>query len=419
MEEKVKDWNINFEKNNSYFGFAKMITEASSKLPKPIYKGLLYTVFPLFQLGGNFLRRVAFNPLAKSLSPKISLKDDSSMNYENGHFISKKISIFRYFYGVLATVTTAFYINQPRTIQKLDPKRYIIDSQDFLVKNNRYTSELFFKDPIDIYVKDKVVYLNNRIFEICSQNEIENSMYQMLVMQQYVTHVGIHFISTYGNNVFRTAKLHKDKTLLSNPVLKILFVYLQEIRDVTDGHGKYDLMSLKTNNSLSFRDQELYSVSKALTTFYELLTEDLCEQSILVLENTRKVYKVYQTYIKENLDEKELQIIIDKVYESNGVHLFIDGQLVDSRSTKWTKEQTLNAICNCLFLVSYFHTKVHLNLQHLDLRSVIVYGLLNQADLAMEKQFVNQEPVLTELQNKIKEVCPGEEFFVCDVHQLL
>lgn len=402
MEEYVSEWFINSEKYNSYFSLAKKVTEFSSKLPKPIYKGLLYTIFPLFEIGGNLIRRITFNPLANKLSPKIGLTDDFSLKYDDGHFVSKKISIYSYLFGIWSTVTTAFHINQPNTVQKYNPKKYILDSQDFLVKNNKYMSHLFFKDYIDIYVNDNQVYINNRLLETCSPNEIENTMYQMLVMQQYITHVGIHFITTYGNNIFRKAKLHKNE---DNPLLKILFVYLKEIRSVTDGHGKYDLMSFKSNNSLNLREQELYSVGTTLTSFYELLIQDLCENSTLVLDSTRKVYKVYQDYTRTCLSEDELQSMIDGVYE-NCLML-------------WSKEQMFNAICNCMFLVSYFHTKVHLNLQHVNLESIIVYGLLNQADLAMEKQRVNQQPILVELQNKIKEKCPGEENFVCNSHELL
>jgi hypothetical protein len=53
-----------------------------------------------------------------------------------------------------------------------------------------------------------------------------------------------------------------------------------------------------------------------------------------------------------------------------------------------------------MFLMTYFHTKVHLNLQYTDIESVSVYGLLNQADVAMEKQRINKQPVLLQLQEK-------------------
>jgi hypothetical protein len=76
-------------------------------------------------------------------------------------------------------------------------------------------------------------------------------------------------------------------------------------------------------------------------------------------------------------------------------------------------------LVNSMFLVTYVHTKAHTNLQNIGFETMSIYGLLNQADLAMKRQLTEKDQILLEIKSKISQSEPGEAVYVCNIHELL
>lgn len=298
-------------------------------------------------------------------------------------------------------MVTGFYTRgiQKTALAQNNISKYIIESQDFLVKNNQFRSSDFYTNPIKITIaSDKhTVYVDNVLLSEISPNKTENVIYQVFAMQQYQTHIMMHLLSTYVYNLFMERDVFAKQTFKNHPLFNCLKDLLADISAVTDGHGKYDLFSLGGDNSGKLCDTEVFSFATALSEKYCLLTKDLSSEE-LVLMKTKQVYNVYVNVVSKHITDTELTEL--------------------SKLIEYPETDCKRMLINVLFMSSYYHTKAHDILKYLNSDTRLIYILLNQADVARHTQTIKPQPFLSKIQNEIKTLGIGEETYVCNAHNL-
>lgn len=398
MDDIVKDWKLRNARDQSLYNIGLAIQKAGQNLPQPFYSVWLGTLFPLLEGLAQIRRRIKFNLLARSISPKVGFTNNYTLKQVNGHWVAKRISWFSYIKGIVVTMKTGFWTRgiQKTKLSQNDISKFIVESQDFLVHDHVFKSSEFYTNPIKISVYMDKIYVDDEIITKISANKLENVVYQAFFMQQYQTHIMTHMLSTYVYNIFKENKVFKDPLFKDHPLFVCLKELLGDIRLVTDGHGKFDLFSLGGDNSGQFRDTELFSAAVVLSRKYTLLTTNLLDHE-LVLEKSRQVYRVYEDVVDGYVRDIDLNKLSD----------MIDMQEGDCQ----------RMLTNVLFMVSYFHTKAHDVIKYLNFDTRVLYILLNQVDLARHVQATNPQPLLLEIQDEIKRLGIGEETYVCNAHK--
>lgn len=398
LQQEYLEWKTRVANAKSTYTLLTGINNIIQKFPDFFYKQMLAGTTLLLELRSQFRRRNAYNPVAKLLSPKIGLYDDTRETVRCSHVVSNTISIQSYIRGILSTFTTGLYANvkSKTELSQNRCEKFIMEAQDFLVKDNKFVSELFFEYPVKIMVSKGNVYINKKLFLETTENDRRTAMYQMLIMQQYYAHFLAHLIATHGYNLLSTAKVFDCKHINNNKYLSDMYGYLYEIRNVTDGHGKYDVFGYGGDNVDLMEEKVINKLFCIHGEANKLITKNLAHDKYLVLQTTKAVYEVYRKVTNK--------------------YVSVDDLTRMSQQLNLTCTDCYNIVVNCMFFVSYFNTRSHAILQYLDFESASVYIAVNQFDVAASRQYENPNRVLAYIQEEVRQVCPGEEKYVCTVH---
>ena len=149
----------------------------------------------------DFIKRYLISSnYARSISSELSFyNNDFNIVNRNGVLCSKKISFISFMKGSLTNTMSALIKYNFKNNFKLDIQKYIIESQDFLTIDNKFITYKIYDDSPTILVKNNAIYINNIEFENCDDDIINICLYQILIIQQHISHLGIgHLLSVYG-----------------------------------------------------------------------------------------------------------------------------------------------------------------------------------------------------------------------------
>lgn len=339
---------------------------------------------------------------ARSISSPISFVNSFQIIKQNGLLCSKKISIYNYVKGAITNITTGGYFKHGQLERESDDiSEYFIKCRDFLTIDDRYMTFKFYKDAPLIKIKDDKVYIDNVLLQEQNKDIVSIALYQVLVVQQHISHLGIgHIIPTFAYTVFKNKQI--EKHFKTNLVVETINRYGEDIRNVTDGFGKVALFTKGGENSMGIDDKEIEVIIDYLSDKQEMVYEDYIEKKNLVTELSQKVYKAYKKVIKLYIDNNEMLIL--------------------SSSLNVSIEQGLNWLTNIMYSVTYHHNKSHYNLLYVqeyikkNLVTVAPHILVNQVHFAMNEQLVGENAFLRQLKSELDKIKEGEGAFVCNPH---
>jgi hypothetical protein len=363
-------------------------------LPFFLYKKIITLTFVMQYFFYSFFKRFySSSKIPLEISPELSLNDDYSIQNKNNHLISKKLSLSNFFVGCKCNILNGLYYSElnKQLDTKPDIKRYFINSQDFLLKDEQFINNKIFKTNIIIKIVKSEIYINDQIYDHIDEDLKKAALYELMVIQQHIQHLGLHLIATYGFNLLKN--YHINELIKDNIIIDNIFDFGNDIRNVTEGFGKNTLFNGDVN-SFGINEEEINELIKFLSDRHLLLFENLLDK-YLILDQTKNIYKIFQDKIKSNINESMINSIAYTINKSY--------------------DQTFNLIVNMNFIMSYFHNRSHIIFFDINLdKSFSNYLLINQVLYASEKQQFNS--FLLDIKSDINAKYPDQSMFVGNAH---
>jgi hypothetical protein len=394
----VKRYNEFIYYQSTIFNSKKNIIDISyflqKNLPFFVYKNIITLTFVMQYFFYSLSKRFyTSSKIPLELSPELSLNDDYSIQNKNNHLISTKISLSNFFVGCKCNILNGLYyskLNEEFDI-KPDIKRYFINSQDFLLENGEFINNQIFKTNIIIKIVNSEIYVNDQKYDHIDEDLKKAALYELMVIQQHIQHLGLHLMATYGFNLLKNH--HIDELIKNNIIIDNIFDFGNDIRNVTEGLGKNALFNSDVN-SFGINEEEIILLVKFLSDRHLLLFENLLDK-YLILDQSRDIYQIFQDKIKSNINDEIVKSIAYTINESY--------------------DQTFNLIINMIFIMSYFHNKSHIISIDINLdKSFTKYILINQVLYASEKQQLNS--FLLDIKSDINAKYPDQSILIANAH---
>ena len=390
-ELKLASW---YNKNSTIKRINNLLYNLQTISNDSIKRKICYILGCINTIGMFFNRYLQSSSLSVSVSPKLRIFDNYTLEKVGNQHVSKYMSIYNFIYGCVINNTSGIYqkVVHPRYN---DLSKYIFNCQDFLVDlNGVFINYRLYKNAPIIKFYNNQVFVNDTPLLECSEPLLQKVAYQVIITQQHLSHLG--YGHQVGVQIYNKIK-ELGITIKDDPILELVDSFGKELRDVTEGFGKTLLFNV-SSNSANITPEEINIIIKNLPDPENIIYKKLS----LTLKSSIQVYSIYKKVITKHTSQELIDLLQNKLVK--------------------TPDQVVNLLTNFIYCTSYHHNKSHDILKYTTKYTKHNYsfsGLLNQVYLAMETQKNPTNIVLQELKIKLNEIKDDEGDFVCNVHQYI